>query len=60
MKINKFPVSLIHDILAIAGMCMLGYGLWLVEPFLMFVVIGTLLLLFAIAGGYMNTRAKRK
>lgn len=44
------------DVIAMAGLASLGYGLWLMWPALAYVVVGTILLLLGILGALRNGR----
>ncbi len=41
-------IHAVMDIIGILGIIMLGYGLWLIAPMYMFLIMGGLLLVFAL------------
>lgn len=41
-------LHIILDILGVTGMVMLGYGLWLISPIHMYLIIGAVLVAFAL------------
>lgn len=56
-------IGLIFDLVGIAGICMLGYGLYLIEPTAMFITLGIIFIafsLFAESGTIILNVGKRK
>ncbi len=49
-------MSKLADLIALVGLVMLGYGLWLIEPAIAFSVIGSLLIIFGIFLGLAQHR----
>jgi len=48
---SQTMVNFLPDIFILAGLCLLGYGLWLYIPWLAYVVIGTLLFMMGLLMG---------
>jgi len=50
-KITDFISAIIPLIFTVAGFCLLGYGLWLVKPWIAYSVCGILLLVGGLLAG---------
>ncbi len=51
-KVYKWFVDkkIYFDLIGLAGISILGYGLWLYEPFMSYAIVGLILLVLAVLG----------
>lgn len=48
------------DLLLLIGLSLVGYGFWLFKPWLAFVVVGSVMVLIAVAAAYFKNRGAQR